>query len=596
MSVSKTAEKNEMQDPLPEVELSIELDDDALEELGMDFNVEVSRKAAAKPMAEKSLRKAQKAARAGDWPKTAKYLLAAWDAAPNDLSLLTLLAHSLVQLGVREKAIEVLERALKYHAPTADICAIMLEMAVKMEMYDVAIKIGHQLIALDPDTATHYVNIASAYSGAERYDEGIEMLQAVLPKFPEHGDLWNVLGTTVRMRDGIDASYVFLDEALRVEPNNYKALSNYAQSLIFQLKFDRALEMDKRAMQANPANPEAFIGAAQLQFYFGQLASAWGNYERRLDAGRKLNQSQIYTHKIPKWQGEDLTGKSLLVAGEQGIGDEVMFGAYLPFLYDQADKLYIGCDHRLISIYQRRFPKATVVAYRDGIMNGYRYRAFPEIETAISKGEISVDFSIEVASCPRYAWHTIDDVKPHPDGYLTPDPDLDKTFKKRLDDISDKPKVGISWRSGNVSGLRAGGYASIEMMGPVFARKDEVDFVNLQYGECSEELKYAKEHFGVDVIQFEDIDLKRDIEANLAIMNNCSLVLAAVSAPAIFSLAVGAKTVFLAPHRPWWSFGDSEKIPFAPNATFLDLDPKHGWEEVVEFVAAKAWKDLGLSG
>ncbi|MFC4349663.1 hypothetical protein ACFO5Q_17565 [Kordiimonas lipolytica] len=596
MPANTKSEEDALLEGLPVIDTSdigLELDDEDLQQLGMDFNIQKSPQTVSKPEAIKAFKAAEKAAKKMDWGNVAKHLLIAWDAVPNDLGLLTLLAHSLVQLGVREKAIAVLERALKYHEPTPDICAIMLELAVKMEFYDIAIKVGHQLIAMDADTPSHFVNLASAYSGAERYDEGIELLQAVLPRFPKHGDLWNVLATMVRFRDGIGPSYVFLDEALRVDPTNYKALSNYAQSLTFDLRLEEALKMDARAMRANPSNPEPFLGAAQLQFYFGKLDKAWDNYTRRLDHTRRLNQTQIFTHKVPKWKGQDLAGKSLFILGEQGIGDEVMFGTYMTFLYEQVEKLYIGCDYRLVSIYQRRFPNATVEAYRDAFAHNYRYRSFPKIESDMAKGEISIDYAIEVASCPRFEWTKTANIKPHPAGYLVPDPELDEKFKDKLAAAGSKPKIGIAWRSGNLTGLRSGIYASIEELGPLFALKDEVDFVNLQYGECADELVRAKELFGVDIIQFDDVDLKKDIEANLAIMNNCDFVVAAVSAPAIFSQAIGTRTVLLTQIAPWWCFGDREKIPFAPGTTFIDAQGGVSWAEVAEFAADTIRRNLG---
>ena len=47
---------------------------------------------------------------------------------------------------------------------------------------------------------------------------------------------------------------------------------------------------------------------------------------------------------VPEWQGEDLRGRSILVVGEQGIGDEIMFGRFLPRLRELgAARITLAC-------------------------------------------------------------------------------------------------------------------------------------------------------------------------------------------------------------------------------------------------------------
>lgn len=597
MPAIEESDTDDLTEGLPGIDsndLVPELDDKDLQQIGMDFNTRKSRKTISKPEAEKALRAAEKAARKMNWEKTAKHLLIAWDAAPNDLGILTLLAHSLVQLGVREKAIAVLERALKYHEPTPDICAIMLELAVNMEFHDIAIRIGHQLIAMEAERPTNFVNLATAYSGAERYDEGIEMLQAVLPRFPNNSDLWNVLATMVRLRDGVDAADVFFEESLKNDPNNFKALSNYSQSLMTKRKLDEALEVDMRAIKANPKSPEPRLGAATVLFTKGRLEEGWEYYGFRLDPRRKLSQNTIYTHGLPEWKGEPLAGKAIFVTAEQGIGDELMFGNYLPFLYEEADKLIIGCTDRLVSIYRRRFPDAIVATYRDIIKQAYRYRVFPDVEKPMAAGELKIDYAIPVASSPMFAWRKTEDIKPHPDGFIGPDPERAADFADRLNAISDKPKIGLAWRSGNMQGARAAAYATIDDLGPILELKDRVDFINLQYGDSEEERRRAKELFDVDIHHFEDVDLKMDIEANLAIMANCDLVVAAPSAPAMFSMSCGVSTVLITPNGPWWTFGCPDRVPFVRDVSFPEWQGQTSWAETVQLTSDIVRKKMGF--
>ena len=543
----------------------------------------------------KSLKRGQEYAQNEEWAKALPELLIAWDAMPDDLAVLTLLSHSLAQLGVRDKAVMVLERTLSVHGATPEIMGVMLNLALEMAMYDVAVKLCMVLIEDNPKHANHYVNLATAYTGVGELDKSIDMLQGVLPMFPENSDLWNVLATQVRSRDGVEASSVFFEEALRLAPNDFKILSNYGQSLLMSGEWDKALELDLRAIEANPKSPEPRLGAAQLLFYAGRLKEAWEHYEFRLSTRRKTSQTQIYTHEVPIWEGQPLEDKTLFVTAEQGIGDEVMFGNFLPFLYDRAKKLVIGCDYRLVDIYQRRFPDAHVERYIDKMVSGYRYRSFPKAQYYHEKGEMVMDYAMPVCSIAQFDWLSLDAVKPHPKGFMRAAPDQLEAMKARLAKISDKPKVALAWRSGLMNAERSYVYATIEALGPLREIADKVDFINIQYGEVSEEVVKAKEMFGLTIHCLEDIDLKADIDANLAIMEACDLVISSSSAPGQFAMAAGVPTIVMASVKVWWAFGGGSKVLFAKDGELVFGEEKPDWNVLMTKIANRAKERLSLS-
>jgi len=542
----------------------------------------------------RALKKGQEHAELAEWEKALPYLLKAWDAMPDDLSLLTLLSHALAQLGVRDKAVLVLERTLSIHGATPEILGVMLSLSLELGMHEVAVKLCLTLIEMEPANPNHYVNLATGYTGVGKLDESIEMLQGVLPLFPEDSNLWNVLATQVRSRHGVEASIVFFEEALRLAPNDFKILSNYGQSLLMKGDFEAALELDLKAIELNPLSPEPRLGAAQLLFKQGRFVEAWEHYEHRLDTRRKLNQSQIYTHGRPAWEGESLEGKTLLVVAEQGIGDEIMWGNFLPFLYDRAEKLVIGCDYRLVSAYQRRFPNADVERYVDRIISGYRYRVFLNSQKASEDGLLTIDYASPIGSVPRFDWIEQSAIKAHPEGFLNADPEKALQFKARMDDISDKPKVAIAWRSGLMNAERSYIYSSIEVLGPLMALKDKVDFINIQYGAVGDELAKAKDMHGVTIHNFEDINLKMDIEANLAIMQSCDLVISSGSAPAQFAMALGMPTILMASGKIWWDFGSEDKVLFARDAELITGEKSADWHEIMSRVAARTVDRLSL--
>lgn len=540
----------------------------------------------------RSLKLGQELAQQKNWPEAVKHLLVAWEALPDDIHVLTVLAHALVQLGVREKAIEVLQVTLERHEPTPPICSVMFQMALEMNFNDIALKLSNLLLSMEPEKAFHYINHITILNKLGSYDEGIDLAQKVLPMFPENSDLWNVLATAVRFRDGREASVVFYEEALRLAPSDFKILGNIAG---VTPDIEKAGDYYRRALEINDSNPEPHLGYAFNLMRRGRLREAWSHYNERFHPRRAQSQMIMYTHKLPEWDGSDLTGKTLFVTAEQGIGDELMFGNFLPFLYERAEQLIIGCDPRLVSIYERRFPDAIIDAYTDRFREGYRYRLFIKVQRMVEAGELTIDFAIPLASSQQYEWSVPADIKPHPGGFINADTDRSQEFADRIG-ASGKPVVGFAWASGITTGIRQGAYLTLDQLGPIMEFGKQVQFVNLMYSDVSDDLAYIKDKYGVDIMTFDDINMKQDIEANLAIIDNCDLVVSSCSAPGIFSLSMGCPTVLMARDLPWWCFGSRGPVLFARDARLMTDANDTDWAVVLERTVAAMREKLALSG
>ena len=89
-------------------------------------------------------------------------------------------------------------------------------------------------------------------------------------------------------------------------------------------------------------------------------------------------------------------------------------------------------------------------------------------------------------------------------------------------------------------------------------RRPGVSFVNLQYGDCAEEIARAEEKFGVTIHQIEGLDLRDDIDGTAALCAALDLVLSAPTAAAATAASVGAPVWFLTAGRTWPQLGTDE--------------------------------------
>ena len=160
------------------------------------------------------------------------------------------------------------------------------------------------------------------------------------------------------------------------------------------------------------------------------------------------------------------TEDEILVYGEQGVGDEIMFASCIPDLLRICSRVTIACNPKLESIFRRSFPAARVLdAARakalDANDNG-------DWQQMVAIGSLPRHFRRDRAEFPRHA------------GYLCADPALVAEYRRRLDELGRGLKIGLSWRGGTDKTRRALRSVELTQLAPLLALPD-VRFVNLQY-------------------------------------------------------------------------------------------------------------------
>lgn len=546
------------------------------------------------PKLAKPLKKSFDEFHKGDYVKTLNHLTKVWEKVPDSEDILIVMAFCLLRTGARQQVILALKIYLEHHEPSAEICSIFLELATKMEIFSVAEKVAHILIGMNPGNPEFHADYISVLNSQERYDEVVDYCQKILPMFPQSVNIWNALAVAVQYRDNIDQALVFYKEVFRLDPNNFIALNNITTAMP---DFNKQKEYLDRSWNANKEHPEANMGLALYKFWNGELKDAWPHYKYRMHRERSSTQHINYTHGIPEWKGQNLKGKTFFATCEQGIGDEVMFATILPKLYEEAEQLIIGVDPRLVSIFERSFPKAIVCGYTDKLMHGYRYRVFPSVQRRLESGELKADYACPFGTIPSFYWSKTEDVQANLKPLWIPDPSRVNDYRKRFQELTSKPLVGLAWTTGNKSKTRSHFYPAIEDMGTIMALKDHVTFVNLQYGDVTEDIAEFKKHYDVDIIQFEDIDLRADIEANAALMKCCDLIISVTSAPAQFAMAVGTPIIILSfVSSIWWAFGKKNTIPYVEEGKSWVVHGENDerWETIIPKASIKAKEFFGL--
>ncbi len=337
------------------------------------------------------------------------------------------------------------------------------------------------------------------------------------------------------------------------EDSQAQVLFEYSQILKEEKKWKEALIPYRRALRLNPslAASDTFDSITLLSG--GDLENGWWAYEWRNTVGSL----GPFTDRV--WNEEDLTGKTVLVWGEQGIGDQIMFSTCFPDIIEQAGQAIIGVDERLTSLFSRSFPKASI----HGVS---RYSGG---ETQVSdfdwlQNYPPVDFFVLAGSLPRFFRPTIDSF-PKTSNRLIPEPDRLTHWRKRLDKMGSGKKVGICWRSIRKNEELDGIYPLLELWEPLLASPG-FQFVNLQPGITPQEVDSLKSKFGIELMEFQELDLVENLDDTSALISALDGVVTTLVYTQWLAAAVGTPVWSIARgnRKNQWGFLGEDAYPWFP--------------------------------
>ncbi len=503
------------------------------------------------------LKRGIKAWRRGEIVRAGQWALKSSEMDPSNAKAFHVLAMALDRMGHTHKSLVTYERAFELDPHDPELLINLGLTAWNLKFTEGAARMFQLYVTVCPDSPLGYNNLGSVQYDLGSAEMAIETLRAAIYRMPGEAILWNSLATVLAEEGRAEESLVFYNEAVRLEPRFARGYHNlgYAYQHLGQLEealanYDRALEFavdPTEQMESRHSRSICLIGA-------GQIEEGFREYEIR-----NSERFRAYFHhmiKAPRWTGEPVEGMKLLLVGEQGLGDEFMFANILPDVIRDLGpdgKLQIAVDHRLVPLFQRSFPEAEVGTYDDRtLLDKDGDKALRLIPFASNGNE--PDMWAPMGSALSVYRKQLSDFPHKP--FLTPDPQRVAEFREKLSKLPGK-KVGICWRSMMLEAKRAKYFSPIDGWAPVL-KTEGVSFINLQYGDCAEELARAQEKHGVTIHQIEGLDLRNDIDGTAALCAALDLVLSAPTAAAATAASVGTKVWFLAAGRTWPQLGTDE--------------------------------------
>jgi len=399
--------------------------------------------------------------------------------------------------------------------------------------------VQHRLVTRHrPEDATAFYNLGAVLQQKGALESAEIAYRQALKRNPRHSAALNNLGSVLKRLGRPDQAELCHRQALELHPEFVEARYNLGNALQAQGRYEEAAACFEEALAQQPDLATATYNLSLLALLHGDIVRGWTGYERRFAAGEAVPDRRF---PVPRWGGELLRGKRLLVWREQGVGDEMMFAScYADVVAWAGGPVTIECDPRLVPLFRRSFPKATVRAEScTGDAFGQPLRESidpPDCDLQVAAGDL-----------PELLRGSLSAFEPQ-GPWLVPDPALVERWRERVAALGPGLRVGIGWRSQLMTADRKAAYVMLDHWGPLFAVPGVV-FVNLQYDECEAEIRAAEERFGVTIHRWADLDLKDDFDDAAALTANLDLVISpAMSAG---ELAGGLAV-------PVWRFGSRD--------------------------------------
>lgn len=311
----------------------------------------------------------------------------------------------------------------------------------------------------DPKLRFLFANTASR---AKHYGVAKAVFSTLLAT---HGNKSSVLINYATVIDHLGdpaASLRYYKEALH-DPTANKVLihSNMATAHIKLGQYEESLKRANYALAIDPAFKEAAITKGFALFSLGELGEAWDYYEQGIGTCSRIS----VDYGLPIWKGE--SDARLIIHGEQGLGDEIMYASCLRDV--KAAAVAVDCDARLATALQRAFPEMLVVGSRS---------AKPHQKPWVQKWEPT--HSTSIASLPVRYRRQESEFPGTP--YLFAKSDLHAMYEALFRSATGKGKIiGIAWSGGSPDTKEKEREIPLEAFRPIIDANPDAGFVSLQY-------------------------------------------------------------------------------------------------------------------
>lgn len=351
------------------------------------------------------------------------------------------------------------------------------------------------------------------------------------------------------------------ETALTYGPSDPEILSGFAGLYINDGNPQACIDLVNRAKAIAPNDIENHWNLALAHLELGHWKIGFDYYHKGVLGKERLNLNYWAQGKTPIWDGTP--GQTIVVYGEQGVGDEIMFSSCLPEFIKDCKHVIFDCHPRLEKTFKRSFPGIEIFGTRKERALGW------------AEHRTDIEACVAIGSLPMFYRSKDADFKQYEDGYLRADPERVAHFRGILEALGPGPYGGLAWQGGVKKtrfDLRS---VPLGKLAPVLALP--VKWISLHY--MPEAAKAAAKY---DLIHWQEVI--DDLDEMHALICACDFVVAVNQTLVHQAGALGKKAFVLTPARPAWRYGlEGRKMIWYPSVTQYRqrMEEEPNWEPTI---------------
>lgn len=472
------------------------------------------------------------------------------------------------RLGQHEDAADCFSLATAFQPDHAEAHRQLGLLAFAQGRSGEALEMLRKAATLQPENAGVHNDLGASFMRMQQPEEALAAFRRAVALAPDYANAHSNLGfLLLREFEQLDEAEAHIEEALRIDPGHAGALCNRILVLQYRGQLNAVLEHCDSLIARGINIQELRLNRALALLTLGDFERGWPDYEMRKQVHSNYESRPL---PYPEWTGQPLPGKTILVRAEQGLGDQIMFASCVPEVAALAENCILECDVKLLPIFARSFPRVRCYMHLAKGEPGW-IREGLQPDAQIAGGSLPRLFRRDLSRFPRHA------------GYLQADDARVTHWRRRLDGLPGRLKVGISWRGGVKStrtGLRSTGLIDwLPILGVA-----GVDFISLQYTECRDELAALRQDHGLQVHHWQEaID---DYDETAALVSALDLVISVQTAVVHLSGALGKSAWVMISAVPEWRYmRHGETLPWYPAVRLFRQQDLGNWRPIMERIA-----------
>jgi tetratricopeptide (TPR) repeat protein len=510
---------------------------------------------------------------------------------------LSSLATALQEQGRYEEALKVVDKALQLSPDDAELWRQMGDVLVQQRRYDQALQSYQHALKLNPDHADALYKIGALLEQFGRYDEAIAHLDRCNKALPNHAPTLQVRARTLFNLKRFEQSAAEGKRAYEIDPGNADTCCNIGAALQLLGRHTEALKWFDKALGLRPDSAEIlskkilllydlhrfdeiFALAARVKslkldnatidfrvslahLLTGDFEAGWRGHQARL----ALPSATYPKLSLPMWLGEeDIKGKTILIAADEGLGDTIQFVRYVPMLAERRARVLLVVQDPLHGLLSGLSGLSLCVAKSDA-------HTLPAFDLHCPVSSLPLAFGTRLDTIPSAAPYL-----------LGPENDRVQAWEDRLGPRT-RPRIGLVWSGSPTHSNDHNRSIPLRTLLPVL----DVDatFVSLQKNPRPDDAAALRQRSDI-------IDLTADLTdftETAALVSCLDLVISVDTSVAHLAGALGRPTWILLPYTPDYRWLlDRDDSPWYPAVKLFRQTETRNYESVLDRVRTELVK------